>query len=77
MPYGHDQPDNAARCKRIGVARTVSRDLYRAERAAFELEKILSDPAYAKTASEKAEIVRAEHGTKVACDAIEDVLKRR
>ena len=77
MPYGHDQPDNAARCKRIGVARTVSRDLYRAERAAFELDKILSDPGYAKIAAEKGEIVRAEHGTKVACDAIEDVLKRR
>jgi UDP:flavonoid glycosyltransferase YjiC (YdhE family) len=77
MPYGHDQPDNAARCKRIGVARVVSRNLYRAERAAFELGKILSDKKYKETAVEAGKIVQAEHGTKVACDAIEEVLKRK
>jgi len=59
------------------VARVVSRNNYRAERAAFELEKILSDPGYRETAAEAGKIVRAEHGTKVACDAIEDVLKRK
>jgi UDP:flavonoid glycosyltransferase YjiC (YdhE family) len=77
MPYGHDQPDNAARCKRIGVARVVSRNLYRAERAAFEIGKILKDPSYKETAIEKGKIVRTEHGTQFACDAIEEVLKRK
>ncbi len=77
MPYGHDQPDNAARCKRIGVARVVSRDLYRAERAAFELGKILKESRYKETAIEKGKIVRSEHGTAVACDAVEDVLNRK
>lgn len=75
MPYGHDQPDNAARCKRLGVARVVSRNNYRAERAAFELEKILSDPGYRETAAEAGKIVRAEQGTKVACDAIIEGMK--
>ena len=31
MPFSHDQPDNAARCARIGVARTISREKYTAE----------------------------------------------
>lgn len=77
MPYGHDQPDNAARCKRLGVARVVSRNLYRAERAAFELGKILSDERYKETAVEAGKIVQAEHGTKVACDAVEQILYRK
>jgi hypothetical protein len=31
MPYSHDQPDNAARCERIRVARTISREKYSAK----------------------------------------------
>lgn len=76
MPYSHDQPDNAARCERIGVARVISRDDYRAQTAARELEKLLSDESYKKNASENAKIVNSEHGTRTACDAIEEILKK-
>ncbi|MCD9188998.1 MAG: glycosyltransferase [Pyrinomonadaceae bacterium] len=75
MPYSHDQPDNAARCERLGVARTISRDNYTAETAARELGKLLSDENYKKRAIENAKIVRSEHGTRTACDAIENLLK--
>src|SRR5262249_29541061 len=34
MPYGHDQPDNAARMVRLGIGRTISRRHYTAGRAA-------------------------------------------
>ncbi len=76
MPYSHDQPDNAARCERLGVAKIISRDSYTAETAAKTLRKLLSDASYKTNAREAALIVNAEHGTKVACDAIEEILKK-
>ena len=77
MPYSHDQPDNAARCERFGVARTISRDHYTAETAARELREILSQQSYLEKAAEARQIVQAERGTQTACDAIEDIMKTR
>jgi rhamnosyltransferase subunit B len=77
MPYSHDQPDNAARCERIGVAKTISREKYTAENAARILRSILSEASFKSKAVEAAKIVEAEHGTKVACDAIEQILNRK
>ncbi len=77
MPYSHDQPDNAARCERLGVARTIAREKYKAETAAKELRELLSDLSYKSKAIEAKKIVHAEHGTKMACDAIEDILKNK
>jgi UDP:flavonoid glycosyltransferase YjiC (YdhE family) len=76
MPYSHDQPDNAARCERIGVAQMISREKYTAETAAKELRELLSDLSYKANAVEASKIVEREHGTKIACDAIEEVLKK-
>lgn len=76
MPYGHDQPDNAARCRRMGVAEIIGRDEYKASNAVKMLRKILSDPGYSVKASEAAKIIQGEHGTITACDAIEDILKK-
>ncbi|HEX8738463.1 MAG TPA: glycosyltransferase [Pyrinomonadaceae bacterium] len=75
MPYSHDQPDNAARCERIGAARVISRDKYTAQNAAVELRKLLSDLSYKSNALEAKRIVDAERGTGTACDAIEEMLK--
>ena len=75
MPYSHDQPDNAARCKRIGVAETISRDDYTADNAAEELKKLLGNLEYKAKAIEASKTVKVEHGTRTACDAIELVLK--
>lgn len=76
MPYSHDQPDNAARCERLGVARIISRDRYNAESAAKKLGALLADESHKTKAAEAAKIVRAEHGTATACDAIEEILKK-
>lgn len=76
MPYSHDQPDNAARCERIGVAQTVSREKYSAREAANRLREILENKNYKANAAEASKIIRAEHGTKIACDAIEAVLNK-
>jgi rhamnosyltransferase subunit B len=75
MPYSHDQPDNAARCKRLGVAKTISREKYTAERAAKKIRNLLNDPEFRALAHEAAKTVNSEHGTKTACDAIELVLR--
>jgi len=75
MPYSHDQPDNAARCERLGVARIINRDNYTGESAARELRAILGDLSYKARAVEAGKIVVAEQGTRIACDAIEEILK--
>jgi UDP:flavonoid glycosyltransferase YjiC (YdhE family) len=76
MPYSHDQPDNAARCERIGVARTVARDKYASDSAVKELRVLLSDLSYKANALETRKIVETEGGTQIACDAIEQILKK-
>lgn len=75
MPYSHDQPDNAARCRRLGVSETISRNSYQADVVAVKLNTILTDPSYKAKAEEAKRIIEIENGTKIACDAIENVLK--
>jgi UDP:flavonoid glycosyltransferase YjiC (YdhE family) len=77
MPYSHDQPDNAARCERIGVARTISREKYYAETAVKQLRELLGDLKYKANAIEAAKIVNSEHGIKIACDAIESLMRKK
>ncbi len=76
MPYAHDQPDNAARCRRLGVARTIGRYSYTAETAAAELRPLLSDPSYRAKALEVKSLLETENGTQTACDAIESALQK-
>ena len=76
MPYSHDQPDNAARCERLGVARTIPRDKYARDAAAKQLRELLANLSYKAKAVEARKIVEAEHGTRVACDAIEQILRK-
>ncbi|WP_019500416.1 glycosyltransferase [Pseudanabaena sp. PCC 6802] len=75
VPYAHDQPDNAARAKRLGVARILSRRRYKANRLAIELRSLLEDSSYTNRAAEISLRVRAETGVRAACDAIEAQLK--
>jgi rhamnosyltransferase subunit B len=70
MPYCDDQPDNAARMQRLGTSRTISRQEYQAARVAQELEILLDQPEYAIKAAAVAQIIQAEDGVKLACDAI-------
>lgn len=75
MPYSHDQPNNAARAERLGVARTIKRSEYTAEQAAAELNQLLSEPSYTKRSAEVGRQIQLENGVQVACDAIEAHLK--
>ncbi len=74
VPHAHDQPDNADRLTRMGVARTIYRRRYTAARAATALGLLLDDPEYARRAAELQERVTQEDGVKAACDALEGLL---
>ena len=74
MPYSHDQPDNARRMRRLGVAKVVQRKHYKAERAARLIGKLLAEPRYAVKAREAATQIASEDGVGAACDALESLL---
>ncbi len=77
VPFAHDQPDNAARTARLGMARVLARTDYRAPRVAAELRILLDDPQYAANAAAIGRRVRAEDGVTVACDEIETALSHK
>ena len=74
IPFAHDQPDNADRVTRLGIARTISRLRYNPARAAAELQHLLDNPAYSQRASAIGSEVRQEDGVRAACDALEGLL---
>jgi UDP:flavonoid glycosyltransferase YjiC (YdhE family) len=75
VPYAHDQPDNAERVRRLGIARTIPRHRYTPARAAAELRRLLDHPVYSQRASAVGEQVRQEDGVRAACDALEALLQ--
>jgi UDP:flavonoid glycosyltransferase YjiC (YdhE family) len=75
MPRAWDQPDNAERAARLGISRTIPRHCYAPARVAAELRRLLEDPAYGHRAAEVGEEVRQENGVRVACDALEGMLR--
>jgi UDP:flavonoid glycosyltransferase YjiC (YdhE family) len=71
VPHAHDQPDNAARAMRLGVARTIRRHAYRGPRVARELEQMLNDEGLQRRASEIGAVVRSEGGAAAAAAEID------
>ena len=74
VPHAFDQPDNAARAARLGVARVIPRRRYTATRAAFELRRLLEGQDYAGKAAEVRRRVHDEDGVGAACDALEGLM---
>jgi rhamnosyltransferase subunit B len=77
MPYSHDQPDNARRVRRLGVAEVLGRKHYHARAAAGLIRKLVSNSAYSERAAAVAAQVEAEDGAVTACDALESMLAAR
>jgi UDP:flavonoid glycosyltransferase YjiC (YdhE family) len=75
MPCAWDQPDNAARVARLGIARTIPRRRYTPGRVAAELHRLLNDPTYTRQASALAVQVRHEDGVRAACDALSGLIQ--
>jgi UDP:flavonoid glycosyltransferase YjiC (YdhE family) len=74
VPHAYDQPDNALRVVKLGVARTMSPKHYVASRVVTQLRAILDEPRYAQRAVVVGSKVRAEAGDQQACDAVEAYL---
>ncbi|HVR86636.1 MAG TPA: glycosyltransferase [Planctomycetota bacterium] len=70
VPFGNDQPDNAARCLRLGLSRILPKKRYRGDRAAETLDHLLRDRAAGPRAREAALVIAGENGVHSACDAI-------
>lgn len=77
MPYAHDQPDNAARVTRLGIARTIPRNRFEPARVARELTRLLDDPALLARAAEVGRAVSCENGARAAADEIERLASGR
>jgi len=77
VPFSHDQPDNAARCARLGIAHVLRRRAVSAARMRRELEHLLDDPATAARAEAVGRRVRAERGADAAAEAILAALDAR
>jgi UDP:flavonoid glycosyltransferase YjiC (YdhE family) len=74
VPWAHDQPDNAERLQRLGVARVQNRGSYTASSAAKHLRELTSNKTYSHKAAALAKTISQEDGLTVACNAIEAAL---
>jgi rhamnosyltransferase subunit B len=74
VPFAFDQPDNAARAKKLGVGRSLFIHQYDGARAARELEPLLNDSSYGEKASAVGEQVRRENGVSNAANELHKLL---
>ena len=77
VPFAFDQPDNAARVERLGIARVIYPQSYTALRVRETLKELLDDPDVAERAQEIGEAVRAETGGLTATLELEKLQARR
>ena len=77
MPYSHDQPDNARRMHRLKVARIIQRRYFTPLRVAKKLRLLLEKPIYAHRAEQVAQRLRGENGVATACNALEELARRK
>jgi UDP:flavonoid glycosyltransferase YjiC (YdhE family) len=77
MPYSHDQPDNARRMRRLKVAKTIQKSNFTPLRVAKKLRLLLETPIYAHRAQQIAQRLGSEKGVTTACNALEELEKRR
>jgi UDP:flavonoid glycosyltransferase YjiC (YdhE family) len=75
VPRAWDQPDNAARVARLGVARVLPSRHYTVARVARELRRLLDDQFRQRAVAVKDQL-QNEDGARAALDAIEARLAR-
>ena len=71
VPFGHDQFDNAARLKRLGVAKTIPRGRYTAESAGNALREMLGSRDFVAQARSLAMRCSPADSLEKVCDVIE------
>ena len=76
-PFAGDQPDNAMRMCRLGVARQLAPNAYSPRKVAAGLATLTSDADLRVRAASIGRSVAAERGAEVAADIIEAMLDQR
>ena len=71
MPYSHDQPDNARRMRRLGVAKEIKKENYTPAKVVRKLETMFANRKYREQATKVAEQMKFEDGVETACNALE------
>lgn len=74
MPMAFDQPDNALRATRLGVARWLTPGRFTAERVAAVLGELLDDPAVGRATTSVRNRLRGMSGVRPACDLLEGMV---
>jgi rhamnosyltransferase subunit B len=72
MPFAHDQPDNAARLRRLGVGSSLTVKDFLAPAIARELRALLESPEVAARCTEYARRVREADALEETCRALEE-----
>jgi UDP:flavonoid glycosyltransferase YjiC (YdhE family) len=70
MPMAFDQPDNAARAVRLGVARAIAPRAFRPRTAARRLAELLESPDSIRNCQLLAQRTTDPHRLDAACEAI-------
>jgi rhamnosyltransferase subunit B len=76
-PMAHDQPDNAERLQKLGVARWIPVNRLKPTRAARLLGELLTSPPVAIACATVRQRMRASHGLDHTCDLIEQLARGR
>jgi UDP:flavonoid glycosyltransferase YjiC (YdhE family) len=74
VPFAFDQSDNAEHAYKLGASRTLYRKNYLGPRVAKELNELLTQPAYARRATEVSRLLKQEDGPGRAADLIEQAM---
>jgi UDP:flavonoid glycosyltransferase YjiC (YdhE family) len=73
MPMGFDQPDNATRLARLGVAGWVTPGKFTGKRVAVALEKLLGLPGVLEACDRWRQRIVGEQPLERTCELIEEV----
>jgi zeaxanthin glucosyltransferase len=74
IPVSMDQPGNARRMERVGVAEVVLLEELSAERLRAAAEKVLADPSYTERAALLGKTIQASQGMQKAVELVEKEL---
>ncbi len=72
-PFTHDQPDNAQRMQRLGVAKIIPENRYRTSRVAATLNDLLTDPAVTARCAQIAQKFVGTNPIAQTCEIIESL----
>jgi rhamnosyltransferase subunit B len=72
MPLAHDQPDNAARAKALGVALVISPEHYQARRVVPLLRELIENPTYREKSGALRRRFEGTHPIEETCRLIEE-----